>query len=150
MNAQMKFPMETSDMELRADNLKCHKDSEVTVCKQANKCSRKQWIFINTFQFFLPLKCYGIWLPSSGGRECLISYSSNVLNFSTPTCFGMWLPSSGGRECLISYSSNVLNFSTPTCFDIWLPSSGSRKCLISYSTNVLCYGRVRNTVHTRP
>jgi hypothetical protein len=28
--------------------------------------------------------------------------------FSTPTCFGIWLPSSGGRECLISYSSNVL------------------------------------------
>jgi hypothetical protein len=28
--------------------------------------------------------------------------------FSTPTCFGMWLPSSGSRECLISYSSNVL------------------------------------------
>jgi hypothetical protein len=28
--------------------------------------------------------------------------------FSTPTCFGIWLPSSGGRQCLISYSSNVL------------------------------------------
>jgi hypothetical protein len=28
--------------------------------------------------------------------------------FSTPTCFGIWLPSSGGRECLISYSINVL------------------------------------------
>src|SRR5215471_15704617 len=30
-----------------------------------------------------------------------------VPNF-TRTCFGIWLPSSGGRECLISYSSNVL------------------------------------------
>jgi hypothetical protein len=28
--------------------------------------------------------------------------------FSTPTCFGICLPSAGGRECLISYSSNVL------------------------------------------
>jgi hypothetical protein len=28
--------------------------------------------------------------------------------FSTPTCFGKWLPSSRGRERLISYSSNVL------------------------------------------
>jgi hypothetical protein len=27
---------------------------------------------------------------------------------STPTCFGIWLPSSGGRECLISYPSGVL------------------------------------------
>jgi hypothetical protein len=26
----------------------------------------------------------------------------------TPTCFDIWFPSSGGRECLISYSSNVL------------------------------------------
>jgi hypothetical protein len=28
--------------------------------------------------------------------------------FSTPTCFCIWLPSSEDRECLISYSSNVL------------------------------------------
>jgi hypothetical protein len=28
--------------------------------------------------------------------------------FSTSTCFGIWLPSSGGREFLISYLSNVL------------------------------------------
>jgi hypothetical protein len=28
--------------------------------------------------------------------------------FSTTTCFGIWLPSSEGRECLISYSSHVL------------------------------------------
>jgi hypothetical protein len=28
--------------------------------------------------------------------------------FSTPTCFGKWLPSSGGRECLIGYSNNLL------------------------------------------
>jgi hypothetical protein len=28
--------------------------------------------------------------------------------FPTPTCFGIWLPSLGGRECLINYSSNVL------------------------------------------
>jgi hypothetical protein len=32
--------------------------------------------------------------------------------FSTPTCFGIWLPFSGGRECLISYSSNVLCYET--------------------------------------
>jgi hypothetical protein len=31
-----------------------------------------------------------------------------VPNFSTPTCFGIWLPSLGVRECLTSYSSNVL------------------------------------------
>jgi hypothetical protein len=29
-------------------------------------------------------------------------------NFPTPTCFGIWLSSSEGRGCLISYSSNVL------------------------------------------
>jgi hypothetical protein len=28
--------------------------------------------------------------------------------FSNPTCFGIWLSSSGGNECLISYSSNFL------------------------------------------
>jgi hypothetical protein len=27
----------------------------------------------------------------------------------TPTCFGKWLPSLGGRRCLISYSSSVYN-----------------------------------------
>jgi hypothetical protein len=32
----------------------------------------------------------------------------NTLQIPTPTCFGIWLPSSRGRECLISYSSNVL------------------------------------------
>jgi hypothetical protein len=25
----------------------------------------------------------------------------------TPTCFGKWLPSSGGRRCVRSYSSSV-------------------------------------------
>jgi hypothetical protein len=29
-------------------------------------------------------------------------------NFSNRTCFGVWLPSSGGRECLISYPSNSI------------------------------------------
>jgi hypothetical protein len=28
--------------------------------------------------------------------------------FFTPTCFGIWLPSSGGREWMISYSKNCL------------------------------------------
>jgi hypothetical protein len=28
--------------------------------------------------------------------------------FSTPTCFGTWLPSSGGRVCLINHPSKVL------------------------------------------
>jgi hypothetical protein len=37
--------------------------------------------FINTFQIST-LTCFGVWLPSSGGCECLISYSSNVL------CYG--------------------------------------------------------------
>jgi hypothetical protein len=32
----------------------------------------------------------------------------NTFQISTPTCFGIWLPSSGGRECPLSYSSNVL------------------------------------------
>jgi hypothetical protein len=31
----------------------------------------------------------------------------NEFKFFTPTCFGKWLPSSGNRRCLISYSSNV-------------------------------------------
>jgi hypothetical protein len=36
--------------------------------------------------------------------DCLLLIRSN----STATCFGIWLPSSGGRECLISYPSGVL------------------------------------------
>jgi hypothetical protein len=35
--------------------------------------------------------------------------------FSTPTCFGVWLPSSGCRECLIKYSSNVRRPSKTSC-----------------------------------
>jgi hypothetical protein len=41
---------------------------------------------------------------AQGSSGCFI----NTFQISTPTCFGIWLPSSGGRECLISYSSNVL------------------------------------------
>jgi hypothetical protein len=37
-----------------------------------------------------------------------VDFYQYVPNFPTPTCFGIWLPSSGGRECLISDSSNVL------------------------------------------
>jgi hypothetical protein len=37
-----------------------------------------------------------------------VDFYQYVPNLSTPTCFGIWLPSSGGRKCLISYSSNVL------------------------------------------
>jgi hypothetical protein len=33
-------------------------------------------------------------------------FYSSVPNF-TPTCFGKWLSSSGGRRCLINYSSSV-------------------------------------------
>jgi hypothetical protein len=36
--------------------------------------------------------------------DCLLIRSK----FSTLTCFGTWLPSSGGREYLISYPSKVL------------------------------------------
>jgi hypothetical protein len=33
--------------------------------------------------------------------------------YFTTTCFGIWLPSAGGRECLISYSSNFQALTTP-------------------------------------
>jgi hypothetical protein len=38
----------------------------------------------------------------------IMDFYQYVPNFSTPTCFGIWLSSSGGRECLIGYSSNFL------------------------------------------
>jgi hypothetical protein len=56
------------------------------VCVKTNKFSRKQRIFINTFQFFSTPTCFGIWLPSSGGHASLTCYSSNVL------CYGrVWI-----------------------------------------------------------
>jgi hypothetical protein len=53
-----------------------------------------------------------------------------------PTCFGVWLPSSGGRECLIGYSSGVLcngrmRIMTVRCGQLW---NGIWNVLIKKST----------------
>jgi hypothetical protein len=53
--------------------------------------------------------------------------------FSTPTCFGVWLPFSGGRECLISYSSKFcvmglcrLRVWPVPCSQLWNVSTATR------------------------
>jgi hypothetical protein len=109
--------------------------------------------FINTFQISIPT-CLGIYLPSSGGRECLISYSSNVLCYGLvrtmtrpvwPVVVKFVQMYTGGSVPVLLIRSKCF---TATCFGIYLTSSGGREYLIIYSSNVLCYGLVR--IMTRP
>jgi hypothetical protein len=50
-----------------------------TVCKKTNKCSRKQWVFINTFQIFYPdmfrhmvAILRGSWVPYKLLKQCSV------------------------------------------------------------------------------